>query len=418
MASQNEAAQNGTVSVDESIATKPSAINDVPAILNKIASQGKTLAEDDGPNRRQLIESARSLIHALETPREAMCRYLWSQTTVYAAIETGINIGLFKALCEGGEPKTVKTLATATGAELNFLSRILKHLGAMGVITETGPDTYQATSFAKVMTIQKYADGFPSLAECVNLSVLKLPDWVQKNGRRAPDNNLNCGTQLGYNTDLRFFDYLAANPGYTQRFMNNMSVYRKGRASWMDPGFYPVEERLIAGRNPDAPLIVDIGGSTGHDLVEFVRKYPTVDAKFVLQDRSEVIEKARTSLDPKIEPLAHDFFTEQPVKGARAYYLHSIIHNWPEEKSREILVNLAKALKPGYSKILIHDVLIPDVNADWQDTAMDVIMMMVHAAQERTVPQWHQLVESAGLKISAIFRAEKGTEALIECELP
>lgn len=79
MASQNEAAQNGTVSVDESIATKPSAINDVPAILNKIASQGKTLAEDDGPNRRQLIESARSLIHALETPREAMCRYLWSQ---------------------------------------------------------------------------------------------------------------------------------------------------------------------------------------------------------------------------------------------------------------------------------------------------------------------------------------------------
>jgi hypothetical protein len=152
-------------------------------------------------------------------------------------------------------------------------------------------------------------------AECCNLSVLKLPDWVQKNGLRAPDNNLNCGTQLGYNTELRFFDYLAANPGYTQRFMNNMSVYRKGRPNWMDPGFYPVEERLIAGRNPDAPLIVDVGGSTGHDLAEFTRKYPIVDAKFVLQDRSEVIEKARTSLDPKIEPLAHDFFTEQPVKG-------------------------------------------------------------------------------------------------------
>src|ERR1700709_1952373 len=101
------------------------------------------------------------------------------------------------------------------------------------------------------------------------------------------------------------------------------------------------------------------------------------------------------------------------VVGARAYYLHSIIHNWPEGKSREILVNLAKALKPGYSKILIHDILIPDVNADWQDTAMDLIMMMVHGAQERTVPQWHQLVESAGLKITAIFRADKGTEGLI-----
>jgi hypothetical protein len=78
MASQNGAVQNGTVFVDESIATKPSAINDVPAILDEIASQGKTLAEDDGPNRLRLIESTRSLIRALETPREAMCRYLWS----------------------------------------------------------------------------------------------------------------------------------------------------------------------------------------------------------------------------------------------------------------------------------------------------------------------------------------------------
>jgi hypothetical protein len=145
--------------------------------------------------------------------------------------------------------------------------------------------------------------------------VLKLPDWLKKHGLRAPDDNRDCGTQLGYNTDLRFFDYLAANPGYTVRFMNNMSVYRQGRPSWMDPGFYPVQERLIQGLNPDARLIVDVGGSTGHDLAEFIRKYPTVDAKFVLQDRREVIERARALVSPKIEPMVHDFFTEQPVKG-------------------------------------------------------------------------------------------------------
>lgn len=41
--------------------------------------------------------------------------------------------------------------------------RILKHLGAMGVIYEVGPDTYQPTNFAKTLTIQKYGDAFPCM---------------------------------------------------------------------------------------------------------------------------------------------------------------------------------------------------------------------------------------------------------------
>lgn len=41
--------------------------------------------------------------------------------------------------------------------------RILKHLAAMGVIKEAGPDTYQPTNFAKTLTIQKYSDGFPCM---------------------------------------------------------------------------------------------------------------------------------------------------------------------------------------------------------------------------------------------------------------
>jgi hypothetical protein len=121
--------------------------------------------------------------------------------------------------------------------------------------------------------------------------------------------------QLGYNTDLHFFDYLAANPGYAARFMSLMSVYRQGRPTWMDPTGYPVQERLIDGHDPNTPLLVDVGGSTGHDLEAFIRKFPNTRGKFVLQDRLEVIEQARKHLSPQIEPMVHDFFTEQPVKG-------------------------------------------------------------------------------------------------------
>lgn len=97
--------------------------------------------------------------------------------------------------------------------------------------------------------------------------------------------------------------------------------------------------------------------------------------------------------------------------------MHSILHDWPDDKCKDILKNLAQAMKPGYSKILINENVIPDVDADWQTTSLDLIMMSLFASQERTTRQWQSLVESAGLKIVNIFTAEKGVESLIECEL-
>lgn len=70
---------NGVAPIDESIAVKANAIDKVPQLLEQIAKQGKALTQDGVPNRRQLLESVRSLSYALETPREAMIRFCWSQ---------------------------------------------------------------------------------------------------------------------------------------------------------------------------------------------------------------------------------------------------------------------------------------------------------------------------------------------------
>ncbi|CRG86000.1 Demethylsterigmatocystin 6-O-methyltransferase [Talaromyces islandicus] len=414
----NRTATNGGEQIiDESIAVKPNAINDVPRLLEEIASKGKALARDGTQNRRQLLEAARSLVYALETPRESVIRFCWSQNTVFAAIESSIKLGLFKALSKDDKPKTAAQLAETTGAEPVFLSRILKHLGAMGVINETGPDTYKPTNFAKTLTIQKYADGFPCMNDCISAGVGKFPQWLEKYGYKAPSDGKNCAMQLGFNTDLHFFEFLATKPEYPVRFMNHMAAYHQGRPSWMDTGFYPVQDRLVKGADKDAPLLVDVGGSTGHDLTEFRRKHPEVEGQFILQDLPEVIEKAQTLISPDIKAMQHDFFNEQPIKGARAYFMHSVLHDWPDNKCQEILTNLAQAMKPGYSKILINENVIPDTDADWQTTSLDIIMMTIFASQERTERQWHALVESAGLKIVDIFTAEKGVESLIECEL-
>lgn len=37
----------------------------------------------------------------------------------------------------------------------------MKHLAAMGTITETGYNEYSPTGFSKVLTVERYSDAFP-----------------------------------------------------------------------------------------------------------------------------------------------------------------------------------------------------------------------------------------------------------------
>jgi len=81
------------------------------------------------------------------------------------------------------------------------------------------------------------------------------------------------------------------------------------------------------------------------------------------------------------------------------------------------LSNLKPALEPGYSKILINEIVVPDRRAQWYSTSVDILMMVAHSAAERREKQWRALVESVGLKISKIWDCGGAPEKLIEVEL-
>ena len=60
--------------------------------------------------------------------------------------------------------------------------------------------------------------------------------------------------------------------------------------------------------------IVDVGGDMGHDLAELRRKQPTIPGYFILQGLPQAIEQISQPLKA-VEAIAHDFNTEQPIKG-------------------------------------------------------------------------------------------------------
>ncbi len=95
-----------------------------------------------------------------------------------------------------------------------------------------------------------------------------------------------------------------------------MSGYRAGKSSWVDPGFYPVEEHLGTGmkRGTEEVLLVDVGGGLGHDLELLKEKHEHLPGRLILQDKEEVLSQT----PPKnnvFEKMTHDFFTRQPVQG-------------------------------------------------------------------------------------------------------
>jgi hypothetical protein len=90
---------------------------------------------------------------------------------------------------------------------------------------------------------------------------------------------------------MGFFGHVQQEPLTAKQYNNHMGVYAQGRHRWMDPGCYPVREQLTGGAVIDEKdvLLVDVGGSFGHDLSDFRRKWPDLPGRLVLQDLPEVV---------------------------------------------------------------------------------------------------------------------------------
>jgi len=56
------------------------------------------------------------------------------------------------------------------------------------------------------------------------------------------------------------------------------------------------------------------------------------------------------------------------------------------------------AMTPGYSKLLIHDMIIPDQGASIFAAELDMTMMAFNGGLERTKVQWRALLNSVGLQ--------------------
>ena len=96
------------------------------------------------------------------------------------------------------------------------------------------------------------------------------------------------------------------------------------------------------------------------------------------------------------------------------YYLRFITQDYSFDCAVKIFTNLRKAMRPGYSRLLIHEWIIPEQKASRFMTVEDMNMMAI-AGMEPTEKQHKKILEAAGLEISVIYYANDSfTESVIE----
>lgn len=209
---------------------------------------------------------------------------------------------------------------------------------------------------------------------------------------------------------------MASKPYYQDAFDTVMaSPYRRDEKDWLD--FFPVKEKLQV-QSPSEVLLVDVGGGRGKDLQAFREKFPDLPGRLILQDLAHVF--GSSDLPGGIESQVHDFFDEQPVKGAKAYYLRTVLHDWPDKQAVEILSRLREAMAPD-SLVLIHEKAMPETNIPWMAAIGDMTMMTAFASSERTKNEWETLLNKAGLKITGFWKPEGSSaqqQVIIEAAVP
>ncbi|CAG8948659.1 hypothetical protein HYFRA_00001779 [Hymenoscyphus fraxineus] len=224
------------------------------------------------------------------------------------------------------------------------------------------------------------------------------------------------GFSIAYSTNKSMMDVVARDPKRALQMGGAMSIMHAG------PGYsiQYITDNFDWGDAVNG-VLVDVGGARGEVSIQIARTFPNM--KFVVQDLAEVLNGATVPEDLKgggrLSFMAHDFFHEQPVKGADVYLLRWILHDWSDKYAVKILRSLTPALKKG-SRILISDLCLPPPCTqspfrNRSSRSYDISMKQIQNAKERDADDWAQLLEYADsrLKLKSILEPRGSTLAII-----
>jgi hypothetical protein len=155
--------------------------------------------------------------------------------------------------------------------------------------------------------------------------------------------------------------------------------------------------------------VVDVGGSYGTLLAAILNSNQV--ARGVLFDQPHVVTAAEQYLvsagvADRCKIVGGDFFIEVP-SGGEVYVLAQILHDWNDERSISILRQCRRAI-PAHGKLLVIELVLPPGEKPFFGKWMDLHMLVLAGARERTAEEYRTLFKEAGFELTRVISTYAG----------
>ncbi|GAA5904624.1 hypothetical protein JCM6882_004924 [Rhodosporidiobolus microsporus] len=380
----------------------------------------------------QAISVTRELLSLLQGTHGALDKVFGFHisSALRVSIEAHVVETLKEAAAEGKKALHVDDIAKSSCINPNKLARVLRTLAANYVFIEAQPDTFALNRPALLLDTGKSVKELKSTKDFYSdtngsaAMIAHTADDIMKGSAFLADVALDpstansaspaeAGSARALHLDAPLWEHWGKeeNAHLSARFDKAMWGTQMMTLGTSALQGFPFKDL------PEDATLVDVGSGIGTVSLEIFKAVPQI--KVVLQDRPEVMASAKQIWQKSVpdradrfETIPHDFFAEQPVKGAAVYLMRFIIHDWADEQSIQILQHLANAALSSSRLILIEQTYtyVPPSGRTLSATPYAIDMQMLSAlhSQERTEEQYAALGEKAGWRLEKVWKTGEG----------
>jgi len=292
----------------------------------------------------------------------------------------------------------VRAIVQPVGADENALYRVLRMLAPSGVFRELPGKRFVLTEVGRLLR-SDHPDSMRAFA-AYNGEPWHWGMWGQLEGA------VRTGQPARADGTKPLFEFLADHPEAAAVFDAAMADLSNAR-----------DVSAISGYDfGQFKTIIDVGGGEGRLVRSVLHEFPNVTG--VIYDLPGVVERARAQLiaeglASRCTLAAGSFFDSVPP-GGDAYVLKQVLHDWQDDKAVLILANCRRVLEPG-GKVIIIEAVVPESGEPSIAKLSDIEMLVITGGRERTLREYQELLEHAGLRYVAAHQTRSPFTLIEAC---
>jgi hypothetical protein len=307
------------------------------------------------------------------------------------ALYVAAKLGIADLLKDG--PRSPDDLAKASQTHAPSLARVLRLLASVGVFEEMNDGTFALKPLGALLR----SDAEGSMRAMVMLfggigiqDSWKELEYCVRTGNPA---------FRKHSPDADPFTEMAKDPEAAALFDKAMATFAPQTAAAVAAAY----DFSAFGK------LADVGGGNGALLIGILEANPNL--RGMVFDQPHVAARARENvaaagLAERCEVVGGSFFGEV-ARGADAYLLKHVIHDWNDEQATAILKN-CRAAMPANGKLLIVEGVYPariEQSLEGRGAAAnDVNMLVCTGGRQRSEAEFRNLFAASGFRLTRVVR--------------